>query len=252
MMYSYQCPESKASSNVTKCWQYCPTPQYPSLAYVLVIHPASSHHLYSLYTQSYSHPLPHFHFNHYTSLFPLQLLPCDQNKPVQTARVWKTCLQKNCKVIHDLLWLNNQEITIILNFIGHMLHCYNNRCAQFNWPSTEFFNANVTSVLKSGHHPSIVPVDLTSPTLVWHLKVLLFILALHFFLVSNHCHEVNYQDYSLLGCDPKEFGMCVPLCQIMWNYIPQDFSLNTHHCRSHKRVSFYYVSQSSLFKATVL
>ena len=36
MMYSYQRPEPKTSSNVTKCWQYCPTPQYPSLAYVLV------------------------------------------------------------------------------------------------------------------------------------------------------------------------------------------------------------------------
>jgi hypothetical protein len=75
-------------------------------------------------------------------------------------------VQKNCEVIHDILWLNNQEVTIILNFIGHMLHYYNNRCAQFNWQNTEFFNANVTSELKSGHHPSIVPVDLTSPTLV--------------------------------------------------------------------------------------
>jgi hypothetical protein len=63
---------------------------------------------------------------------------------------------------------------------------------------------------------------------------------------------IHYQDYSLLGCDPMEFGTCVPLCQITWNYIPQDFSLNTHHCRSHICVLFYYVSQISLFKATVL
>ena len=44
---------------------------------------------------------------------------------------------------------------------------------------------------------------------------------------------IHYQDYRLLGCDPMEFSTCVPLCQITWNYIPQDFTLNTHHCRSH-------------------
>jgi len=78
-------------------------------------------------------------------------------------------VQKKCKVIHDLLWLNNQEITIILNFICHMLHYYNKRFAQFNWPGTAFFSANVTSEMKSGHHPSIVPVDLTHPLLSHHI-----------------------------------------------------------------------------------
>jgi hypothetical protein len=143
-----------------------------------------------------------------------------------------------------------------LNFIDHMLYCYNYRCAQFNWPCTEFFSAYVTSELKSCHHPSIVLVDLTSPTLIWHLKVVLFILAFSYsfsFLPQITAMKlIHYQDYSLLGCDPLEFGMCVPPCQITRNYIPQDFSLNTHHCRSHKCVLFYHVSQISLFKATVL
>jgi len=72
----------------------------------------------------------------------------------------------------------------------------------------------------TGHHPSIVSVDLTSTTLVWHLKVLLFILALHFFWVSNHCHEV----------------IQITVCQDVttWNSVRAYLSAKLHGITSHK------------------